>query len=69
MSDCPGARTSGFTRPSYHVGPRELKSETVSSDRFSVLCMSIAPAVSAEGALPGDVMPAYPISPVSGFFP
>ncbi len=59
----PGATTSGLTRPSYHVGPRELYRDSRSSPRSAVPSWSNAPTVMAEGALPGDVMPAYPTSP------
>src|SRR5687768_5239396 len=60
---------SGLTKPSYHVGPRELKGDTSSSARELVdLCRS-DPTVRADGALPGELMPAYPISPVTGFSP
>ena len=54
----PGASTSGLAKPSYHVGPRELKADAVSSRRSAVPCTSRLPAVMADGALPGDVMPA-----------
>jgi hypothetical protein len=60
----PGATTSGFRNPSYHVGPRELNAETRSSSREIVSNMFVDPLVIAEGALPGDAMPAYPGSPV-----
>jgi hypothetical protein len=55
---CPGARTSGLIRPSYHVGPRELNFETSSSVRSAVFFVRSEPTVSAEGALPGEVTPA-----------
>jgi hypothetical protein len=55
---CPGATTSGFANASYQVGPRELKSETRSSVRAVVPKVREAPTVIAEGALPGDVIPA-----------
>jgi hypothetical protein len=54
----PGATTSGFAYPSYHVGPRELKGATSSSDRVTVFFVSTAPTEIADGALPGEVMPA-----------
>ena len=38
------------------VGPRELKSATSSSSRFSVPIVLDAPTVITHGALPGDVM-------------
>jgi len=49
---------SGFANASCQVGPRELNGATPSSDRTVVACVSSAPAVIADGALPGDVMPA-----------
>ena len=63
--DNPGATTSGFANASYHVGPRELNGATRSSSRVSLLFVLLAPAVMADGALPGDVSPAYPGAPVS----
>ena len=54
----PGATTSGFTKPSNHVGPRDEKSGITSSVRVVVCRVSIAPTVIADGALPGDVRPA-----------
>src|ERR1044072_6913726 len=65
----PGATTSGFTYPSYHVGPRELYDGTSSSPCETVPFVSTAPTVLADGALPAEVPPAYPISPVSGLTP
>ena len=59
-SECsrrPGAAMSGLTIRSYSVGPRELKSATVSSLRRAVPCPSSAPTVSAYGELPGEVIP------------
>jgi hypothetical protein len=50
--------TSGFRRPSYHVGPRELNGDTSSSRRDAVDLCRAEPTVSADGALPGEVMPA-----------
>jgi hypothetical protein len=69
MSAWPGAMTSGLMRPSYHVGPRELNFATSSSSRLALALWRAAPIVSADGALPGDVTPAKPTSPVSGFMP
>ena len=51
----PGATTSGliiqpdgsFWLP---TGPRELHGATVSSERYAVLCVFVAPTVSASGA-------------------
>ena len=54
-SRLPGATTSGFSTRSNSVGPREDYFATVSSDRFTVSCMSTAPTVSAAGSLPGEV--------------
>src|SRR5262249_44007503 len=62
----PGATRSGFWNAWYHVGPRELYHAIVSSDRVTVPAVSRAPTVMASGALPGDVMPPYPISCVVG---
>src|SRR5690242_5203323 len=56
-SRLPGATTSGFANPSYHVGPRELYGATTSSSRTIVLKVDAAPTVMADGALPGDVTP------------
>src|SRR6185295_16867922 len=61
----PGATMSGFCNPSYHVGPRELYHATVSSAREIVCSVSTAPTVIADGAFPGEVMPAYAGSRVS----
>src|SRR5690349_16984129 len=58
ISAWPGATTSGLTCEVYHVGPRELKSDTSSSERVAVALVRRAPTVSADGALPGEVMPA-----------
>src|SRR5262245_48248115 len=69
ISACPGARMSGLPMPSYHVGPRELKGATRSSPREIVPLVTAAPTVMADGALPGDAMPAYPTTPVTGFRP
>ena len=66
---CPGATTSGFAWPSYQVGPRELYAAMLSSLRLLVPFVSRAPTVMADGALPGEAMPAEPTSPVVGFFP
>ena len=49
---------SGFARPSNQDGPRELYGATVSSIRVAVPFVSSAPTVMADGALPGDAMPA-----------
>src|SRR5262249_5872652 len=65
----PGATRSGFTSPSYHVGPRELYGATMSSPRVAVPRVSSAPTVIADGALPGLRIPAYPGSPVKMFLP
>ncbi len=54
----PGATMSGFANPSYHDGPRELYGATRSSTRVVVLKVCAAPAVSADGELPGEAMPA-----------
>ena len=54
----PGATMSGLANASYQVGPRELKRATLSSERVSVSNVSIAPTVIADGALPGELMPA-----------
>src|SRR5471032_2090293 len=59
----PGAATSGFTAPSYRVGPRELYVATVSSSRLTVPCVLSEPTVIASGELPGDVMPPRIIVP------
>src|SRR5205085_3530819 len=59
-SPTPGATTSGFAKPSYHVGPRELNHAIRSSSCDTVFLLSTAPTVMAEGALPGDRIPAYP---------
>src|SRR5438128_12368059 len=61
--------TSGFTVPSYQAGPRELYGATTSSPRVTVFMLIAAPIVIADGALPGDAMPAYPDTPVFGFWP
>ena len=50
--------TSGLLRPSNHVGPRELNGDTSSSLRVAVDLVRAEPTVSADGALPGEVMPA-----------
>src|ERR1051326_5433295 len=65
----PGATRSGFGSASYHVGPAALYGVSRSSPRSSVFAVSNAPTVIADGALPGQVMPAYPACPVSGFTP
>src|SRR5690242_17127431 len=62
---CPGASRSGFAKPSYHVGPRELYGATLSSARETVSAPRSAPTVIADGALPGEVMPAYPVAPAT----
>ena len=49
---------SGLANASYQLGPRELNGATWSSDRTGVPCVSRAPTVMADGALPGEVMPA-----------
>jgi hypothetical protein len=54
----PGATTSGLAMPSYQDGPRELKLVTRSSARRSVPKVFEAPTVIADGALPGEAMPA-----------
>src|SRR5262245_59435766 len=54
----PGATMSGFARPEYHAGPRELYGATASSKRDTVFCVFSAPTVMTDGALPGDVIPA-----------
>src|SRR5262244_1016686 len=54
----PGATMSGLTNPSYHVGPRELYSATTSSVRVVVSNVRVAPTVMADGAFPGELMPA-----------
>src|SRR5271154_1573253 len=69
MRFCPGATTSGFGNALYHVGPRELYDAIASSLRVTVLFVSTAPTVTADGALPGERMPAYPGRPVTTFFP
>src|SRR5688572_14061189 len=69
FSAWPGARTSGLTKPSYHVGPRELNGDTSSSKRELEPLLRSEPTVRADGALPGELIPAYPISPVTGFSP
>src|SRR5207248_10756510 len=69
MSACPGATTSGFANPSYQVGPDELYGATRSSLLIAVSNGLLAPTVIASGALPGEVMPAKPGRPVSGFRP
>ncbi len=58
MSAWPGAMMSGLLRPSNHVGPRELNIETSSSPRDAVALWRAEPTVNADGALPGEVMPA-----------
>ena len=60
---------SGLAKASYHVGPRELNVATSSSDLTAVPCVNRAPTVMADGALPGEVTPAYPGSPVTGLIP
>ena len=65
----PGATRSGLAVPSYHVGPRELYAATRSSVRMLVSNVLTDPTVIADGALPGDRMPAYPGSPVTGETP
>ena len=49
---------SGFAKPSYQDGPRELYGATPSSVRVRVFLVSEAPVVIADGALPGEPMPA-----------
>jgi len=49
---------SGFANPSYQDGPRELYGAISSSPLAVVSCVLRAPTVTADGALPGDVMPA-----------
>src|SRR6185436_5490635 len=56
----PGATMSGFWKPSYHVGPRELYQAISSSLREGVWCVSRAPTVIAPGEFAGDVIPPYP---------
>src|SRR5258705_396392 len=56
----PGATTSGFTKPSCHVGPRELYADTSSSAGVTVPFVLPATTVIADGALPGEVTPAQP---------
>ena len=58
VSAWPGARTSGLMVPSYQVGPRELNGETSSSSRAPVPFVRSEPTVNADGALPGELMPA-----------
>jgi hypothetical protein len=58
IRDSPGATTSGFADASYQVGPRELNGVTRSEFRIPLLLELAAPAVMAEGALPGEVRPA-----------
>ena len=53
----PGATRSGFAMKSIAVGPRELKSPSVSSPRVSVPFVLDAPTVSTHGAFAGAVMP------------
>src|SRR5688572_12972245 len=53
----PGASTSGLMRPSYHVGPRELNRDTSSSERSRFRLDRSEPTVSADGALPGELIP------------
>src|SRR5712691_2952321 len=57
-SRSPGATTSGLAKPSYQDGPRELYGATTSSPRPMVPNVRAAPTVMADGAFPGDVMPA-----------
>src|SRR5437762_1697532 len=63
-SRCPGATRSGLAYPLYQAGPRELYGGTWSSARPAVSRVFAAPTVIAEGAFPGEVMPAYPTRPV-----
>src|SRR6185436_20884191 len=60
----PGATTSGFAKPSYHVGPLELYGLTRSSERRFVPPRISAPTVSEPGAFPGDAIPPNPGRPV-----
>jgi hypothetical protein len=60
---------SGLAKPSYQEGPRELYGATTSSSRRTVFCVMAAPTQMADGALHGDVTPAYPTCPVSAFWP
>jgi hypothetical protein len=62
-------QTSGLAIPSYHDGPRELYPARRSSVRTTVLFVVAAPTVIAEGALPGEAMPAWPVSPLTGLVP
>ena len=64
----PGRFESGFTYTSYRVGPAGC-SWIQSSLRETVSSVRAAPTVIADGALPGDVIPAYPGWPVVGFLP
>src|SRR5689334_23251160 len=69
MSDTiwwPGATRSGFWKPSYQVGPRDEYHGMLSSLRVAVPFMSSDPTVMADGALPGEFIPAYPTSCVVG---
>src|SRR5688500_14955826 len=60
---------SGFAYPSYHDGPRELYAATRSSSRLTVPKVRTEATEIADGALPGDAVPAYPTAPVVGFLP
>ncbi len=60
---------SGFANPSYHDGPRELYPAMRSSARLTESNVRTEPTEMPDGALPGDAMPAYPISPVALFRP
>ena len=65
----PTVTKSGLTRPSCHVGPRELNAATSSSPRLTVPFVMTAPTVSADLALAGEVIPADPTFPVAGLIP
>src|SRR5688572_17722676 len=65
----PGATTSGLTKPSYQLGPRELHAPTVSSLRRLVPSTRSEPTVSDEGALAGEEMPPKPGRPVALLMP
>ena len=60
----PGATRSGFCTWSIALGPIELNGATVSSRRSTVPLWLVAPIVSTQGALPGDVMPPSTFWPV-----
>src|SRR5262245_12412006 len=63
----PGAATSGFTKLSKRVGPRELYVVTLSSLRPIVPHVFSAPTVSAPAELPGDVMLPRIVRPSADF--